>query len=391
MSFFWNSLYIVLILACFIYIAVLYEYSNIEWEVLPENDCDYPSVSIIVPTLNEERNIRTCLESLANLDYPHYEIIVVDGGSIDKTVEIARQYTNKIIIDSYVPPNWIGKSYACHLGAQRAVGDLLLFTDADTYHDPASLKVYVAQLLGTESDLLSFLPYQRSTHWYENLIGFYFFLSFLGGGPLDAINNPYDKSSFLAIGQYLLFRRESYEKIGGHAAVSSLIIEDVGFAKICKEKHMKLYFMGSQNLVYCRMYPDSFKQFVKGFHKTIWAGINVLPKWRVAFVVLWLIYSVVAPYALITAVVISPTFLDISANLLAYMACAWMFWKYWRDKGDTKWYFYVMFPIPMAINITVILTSIVNGMRGKKFTWKSRSYEYVPLPSVSSKSEQKEL
>lgn len=382
MSFFLNSLYAILIILCFIYIIILYEYSNIEWAIIHEDETKYPFVSIIVPTLNEEKNIASCLESLANLDYPDYEIIVVDGGSKDKTVEIAKNYTNKVIVDDYVPPNWIGKSYGCYLGAKKAVGDLLLFTDADTYHSPSSLKVFVSQLLGTDSALLSFLPFQKSLRWYENLIGFYFFLAFLGGGPLEAINNPYDQSSFLAIGQYLLFTRDGYEKLGGHEAVHDIIVEDLAFAKLCKQKHVKLYYMGSQNLVTCRMYPDGFKSFFYGFHKSIWSGINTFPLWRVAFIVLWLIYTFVAPFTLISAILIDPTPVSVIANLLAYIACGWMYWKYWHDKGETKWYYYVLFPLSMAVNVAIIILSILNGVLGRKFTWRARTYDFVPLPAV---------
>ncbi|RLI97854.1 MAG: glycosyl transferase [Candidatus Aenigmatarchaeota archaeon] len=87
-----------------------------------------PFVSIIVPTLNEEKYIENCLKSISNQDYDgKYEIIVSDGGSKDKTVKIARKYADKVIICEKR-----GISYGRNRGAKEAKGDILVFVDADT-------------------------------------------------------------------------------------------------------------------------------------------------------------------------------------------------------------------------------------------------------------------
>ena len=52
-----------------------------------------PKVSFVIPTFNSERTLDECLSSISNQDYPDMEIIVVDNGSDDKTVEIAKKYT----------------------------------------------------------------------------------------------------------------------------------------------------------------------------------------------------------------------------------------------------------------------------------------------------------
>jgi chlorobactene glucosyltransferase len=93
-------------------------------------------VSVIVPAYNEENNIRKCLKSLKALDYPNFEIILVDGGSTDKTVEVCSKLLDpdNIIVSDGLPEGWIGKSWACHLGQQKAKGEVLLFTDAVTEH-----------------------------------------------------------------------------------------------------------------------------------------------------------------------------------------------------------------------------------------------------------------
>ncbi|MGB5872595.1 MAG: glycosyltransferase family 2 protein [Bacteroidota bacterium] len=80
------------------------------------------SLTVITLTLNEERNIADCLASVRWAD----EIIVIDSGSTDRTLEIARQYT-----DSIVAVEWSGYGAARNLGISRAKGDWILWLDAD--------------------------------------------------------------------------------------------------------------------------------------------------------------------------------------------------------------------------------------------------------------------
>jgi len=84
-------------------------------------------ISVVIPSLNEAEFIGRCLESLTRQTVPPDEIILVDAGSVDGTVEIARRYVDKIIVspkaDVVLQRN---------LGAQEAKGDIIVSTDADT-------------------------------------------------------------------------------------------------------------------------------------------------------------------------------------------------------------------------------------------------------------------
>ena len=81
-------------------------------------------ISIIIPTLNEEGTIRQCLETV--VDIPGIEVIVADGGSTDRTVEIAGQYRDVKVVTSE-----IGRSIQMNKGAGYASGEILLFLHAD--------------------------------------------------------------------------------------------------------------------------------------------------------------------------------------------------------------------------------------------------------------------
>lgn len=104
----------------------------------------FPSISILIPARNEERNIRRCVGSLLKQNYPNFEIIVLDDDSSDRTAEIvvklSRNYERiGIVKGEKLPPGWNGKNWACHQLSGLAKGEWFLFTDADTTHKPHSV------------------------------------------------------------------------------------------------------------------------------------------------------------------------------------------------------------------------------------------------------------
>lgn len=97
---------------------------------IPSKEKGNPLVSVIIPTFNSEKHMERCLKSIKNQTYKNIEIIVVDQSSPDKTVEIAKKFTNKIIIRDkpkfYSPP-----SLSRNLGAKKSKGEFLLNLDSD--------------------------------------------------------------------------------------------------------------------------------------------------------------------------------------------------------------------------------------------------------------------
>ncbi|MDE1871065.1 MAG: glycosyltransferase family 2 protein [Candidatus Micrarchaeota archaeon] len=98
-----------------------------------------PSISIVIPTLNEERNIKTVLRGVRAVikDYRH-EIIVVDGYSTDNTVKYAKELGARIIYDRH------GKGMALIKGLNAAKGDITISMDADLSNRPNELKLLIA-------------------------------------------------------------------------------------------------------------------------------------------------------------------------------------------------------------------------------------------------------
>ncbi|MFW6153917.1 MAG: glycosyltransferase family 2 protein [Planctomycetota bacterium] len=107
----------------------------------------WPFVSVLVPAYNESETIANALESLTRLDYPHYEIIVVDDGSTDDTFARARRYAGRYDrCEVRVLTKSNGGKWSAHNFALRhARADLLLCVDADSGLEPQALRYMVAR------------------------------------------------------------------------------------------------------------------------------------------------------------------------------------------------------------------------------------------------------
>jgi glycosyltransferase involved in cell wall biosynthesis len=106
----------------------------------PSNGASSPTVSVVIPTLNEERNLPHVFAKLpANID----EVIVVDGGSVDRTVAVARELRPDVVI---VHQTRTGKGNALACGFAACTGDIIVMIDADGSTDPAEIPLFVAEL-----------------------------------------------------------------------------------------------------------------------------------------------------------------------------------------------------------------------------------------------------
>jgi Glycosyl transferase family 2 len=227
----------------------------------------WPRLSVIVPARDEEHNLLSLLPSLCEQDYPNFEVIVVDDGSTDRTAAVARDFSVRLVTGKPRPDDWRGKQWACWQGASAATGEIFLFTDADTWHRPGSLRAAVAELVARGADVLTALPFHESKSWWEAVMGPFHLLLLAVTRPFAA---PKPRRVF-AIGQYLMFTRTGYDRIGGHYAVREDIVEDLPLANTAlKAKLNYVVFLGKP-LFNVRMYR-SLKEFFAGWRRNFRAG-----------------------------------------------------------------------------------------------------------------------
>jgi chlorobactene glucosyltransferase len=260
----------------------------------------FPRVSVLLPVRNEEAVIGDCVRSLLAQDYPDYELLVLDDVSTDSTGDVlaalARTDDRLRVLSSCPPPEgWMGKHWACQQLAEAATGDLLLFTDADTFHHPQALRAGVAAMLTERADLMSAFLHQRMFTWGERLTVpavFWCFFSFL---PIPLAHHIRAPGLSLTNGQWMLFRRSAYQAVGGHEAVRQNPIDDIALGRRVKAKGLRWRVVDAGDYVSCRMY-SGFRAAVEGFTKNLFAVFD----FRLAeylFVWVWMLVVTVEPLA----------------------------------------------------------------------------------------------
>lgn len=188
------------------------------------------NLSVIVPVRNDERIISSCIESILSQREIDFKVIVVDDSSDDSTLELIRRYESsnrlKIVEAGDTPRGWVGKNWACHLGYLNSEGELLVFMDSDTLLTKAdTLRNAVCILERSRADVLSLYPiFRLESLWEKIWIPFAANYIYLLAHP-SIVNSQDNPRSFL-LGAFTVFRREVYERIGGHESIRGVLAED---------------------------------------------------------------------------------------------------------------------------------------------------------------------
>jgi glycosyltransferase involved in cell wall biosynthesis len=258
-------------------------------------------ISILIPARNEERNIENCLRSVLEQDYPNKEIIVLDDFSSDKTFSIASGFAQqnvKVVKGKELPAGWVGKNWACHQLANEATSDFLLFLDADVNLKPQAISAAYNDLQKSNAIMLSVFPTQIFRNFGVYLVVplmNWILLTFL---PLKFVYSFSQKSFVAANGQFMLWRKEAYNKVGGHKKVYNKIVEDMELARECKSQKLKIKTLIGGDLIFCKMY-NSFSEAISGYQKNFYPGFDSKP---VIFLIIisFLFLVFLAPYFLVS-------------------------------------------------------------------------------------------
>jgi chlorobactene glucosyltransferase len=339
-------------------------------------------ISVIIPARNEEVNIARVVQSLASQQGIR-EILVVDDQSADRTGEILADLKPRVPLlrtlrVEALPEGWLGKTHAAFQGAREAAGDWLLFTDADTQHLPGSLAELLRRAQDERADLLSVSPGQETPTWWEKSVIPLVYVKLESLFRFGEISDPQSPVA-AANGQYVLVRRDVYERSGGHEAVKSEILEDVELARRIKARGGKLLFLPGARWVRTRMY-HSFGEMWRGWTKNLYLLYDGNSRRIVCAVAsLWLLdfVPVVALLAACLWVVMARTAgWGMLAALGLFVIALGRQWNYGRalvrlgfDAGLTTYH-----PIGAALLGGLLLASLRAYRGAREIEWKGRHY-----------------
>src|SRR5205085_4884228 len=238
-----------------------------------------PLVSVIIPARDEARNIERCVRSVLATRYSPIEVIVVDDSSTDGTAEIVEPATGnrlKLVRGVEPPPGWFGKQWAIIQGYRVSKGELLLFIDADTRHEPALLPRAVRGLQQERVDLFTVLPRQEMRTFWERLIQPHVFVALESRfAYLGSINRTRTYWNAIANGQFILTPRASYEAIGTHEAVKDTVTDDLMLAQAYVRAGKDIFIAQAREFMTTRMY-GSLRELIAGWTKNLASGASLM-------------------------------------------------------------------------------------------------------------------
>lgn len=347
-------------------------------EISPDSLSDPPRVSIIVAARNEQRNIREALQSLLDLRYPDYQLIVVDDRSEDDTGLILDDMARTdgrltVIHNDALPPGWLGKTHALWIGSQLATGELLLFTDADIVMEPTVVTRAVAFLQQNRLDHLTATPSVRMPTVFLSMFGAAFIIFFsLFSRPWKA-RDPKSRSH-IGIGAFNLVRAAAYRQVGGHEAIRLRPDDDIKLGKIVKKAGLRQDVAYAPEFLAVEWYA-SLGEAIRGLEKNAFAGAD----YSIALVLTGILFHILCsiwPFLAIfvTGGPIRGIYLVTTTLILLVVADSARF------HHSRPWYA-LGYPLTSALFAYILLrTMLLNLIRGGIY-WRGTFYSLKELKS----------
>jgi chlorobactene glucosyltransferase len=338
-------------------------------------------VSIIIPARNEAATIATVVRSILGTSYSPFELLVVDDRSQDDTAAIVENlpadHRLRLVRGEELPDGWYGKPWACFQGYRHARGELLLFTDADTRHQPALLAHAVGAMEEEHAALVTVSPTQKSVTFWERLVmpQIWFLLS-LRYHP-RTVNRARRASDVIANGQFILTSRRAYEAAGTHAAVRGEVAEDLALAQTYVNTGLRLHFAFAERLMETRMY-QGLSHLIEGWSKNIYLGGRrsfpdeplrraLVPVMLVLAMLFWL-----APPVVLTAAAVESALRPVAAAALAAAGLSAVFWMLICYGMGIPAVYGLGYPLGASMALYIILRSTWRG--GRRVEWRGRVY-----------------
>jgi glycosyltransferase involved in cell wall biosynthesis len=340
-------------------------------------------LTVIVPARNEAECLGACLQSLAAQSDElfklgrDWELVVVDDHSTDRTAEIARGVAGVTVLEAAkLEKGWTGKANAVWTAARKARGKWLLFTDADTVHEPGDLRRAIHEAEKHKAGMLSYSPRQIVNGLAQRALMPLVFSELAVAYPAAKVSDPNQRVA-AANGQFLLVEREAYRRIGGHPAVKDKVLEDVELAFTAKRRKIGLRFRYAGDAVATRMYRST-GAMMEGWTKNLALLFNnslSLALWRALDFFLLFLLPVLAVQ--LWGGRFTPRSLEwASAGWVLLVLWARNLFRFYRRVARSNFGFVdcALAPLGLPLFVVLLYRSWFQHRVLKQVSWKGRTY-----------------
>ncbi|HEY4593641.1 MAG TPA: glycosyltransferase [Thermoanaerobaculia bacterium] len=337
-----------------------------------------PRVSIVIPARNEERNLEEALRSILALDYDNLEIDVVDDRSTDRTGEILDRMALadprlRIVHVRDLPPGWLGKNHALWLGAGKATGEFLLFTDADVVMDPSTLRRAVGAMVADRLDHLTAAPeIARPSVLFEMFIGAFSLFFTLYTRPWK-VKDP-ESPSHVGVGAFNLVRAAAYRAAGGHPAIAMRPDDDLKLGKLLKKKGFHQEFVFGLGALRVEWYA-SVRELIQGLMKNAFAGVDYRV-WVVVVATVTQLLTLVWPFLALVLTAGAARWLNLGSVLVLVTLC----WINAPLAGVRRWHG-LGFPLATLLFLYILWRAMLLTLWRGGIDWRGTHY---PLASLKA-------
>ncbi len=345
-------------------------------------DTDAARITIVLPARDEAEAIGDAVRSHLCQTHVDIEVIVADDGSTDDTVTVAHRAAEgdprlRIISAGPLPDGWIGKSWACHRGAQEATGDWLLFTDADVVHAPDTLAACLRLARSEGRAGVTLAPHILTGSASERIVlpaAAFIIFAVMAPGPLARSSRS---GVTMAAGAFMLIRRDVYDGIGGHERIHGHMVDDLALARAVKDGGDLLIPADGTDLIRLRMY-HGVRAMWRGWRKN---AAFASPRGRTRGL---------APAVLLGVLALSPVVATVRGTVrrepaLAALGVLGLGGQMWAQRltariTPTPRGYAPTFPLGVLFMALVAARGAVDRLTGRGPVWRGRRYPQAAGP-----------
>lgn len=335
-----------------------------------------PLVSVIFAAKDEGPHIEQALSSMLAQSYEKVEFIAVNDRSTDDTGAVldrmaARDPRIRVIHLADLPAGWLGKNHALHIGAAKASGEYLLFTDADIVFDRNTIARAVPFMETRGIDHLTLGPELESPSPLLELAVTYFTLGFFLLFRPWKVHDP-DRPEHVGVGAFNMVRTALYRGFGGHQRIALRPDDDIKLGRLVKLNGGRQVVANGIGIIRVRWY-HTVMDLVRGLRKNTFAGMKYSVSLAIGAVLMQLVVNI-WPFIAVFVTTGAVRWLNVASAamliLLLAVVSAGSRGRVWIAIG---------YPIAAMIFVFILIDSTWRTLRRGGIEWRGTFYPLAAL------------